>query len=136
LLKASTDIVRSIQGQMARLTQAGVSPFRALVETYLYEDHVRDGENGCPVPTLGVEAPAQSSEVVDASRRAVNTLHKLVLQALPKKVAPDSAWSIAATLVGAVQLARVMGDTKQAQAVLAAARSDLLAQYDAPGRHA
>jgi AcrR family transcriptional regulator len=132
MLQASADIETAFREHMARLTQAGVSPFRALVETYLFEDHVRDCENGCPVAALSAEAPMQAPEVVDASRRAVNRLRELVLEKLPKEVPPESAWSIAAALVGALQLARVMGNTGHAQAILAAARNDLVACYDLP----
>jgi TetR/AcrR family transcriptional regulator, transcriptional repressor for nem operon len=132
LLSASQDIADRIRHHMARLTQAGVSPFRAFVETYLYEDHIGDCENGCPVSVVSPEAPRQSPEVIDASRRAINSLRKQILEVLPKGAPPESAWSIAGSLIGALQLARVMGGAGQGRAVLDAAKHDLLTLYDAP----
>jgi TetR/AcrR family transcriptional regulator, transcriptional repressor for nem operon len=46
----------------------------------------------------------------------------------------DTAWSVCSTLIGAVQLARALGDTSQARALIAAAKRDLLERYDRSAR--
>jgi hypothetical protein len=51
-------------------------------------------------------------------------------QALSTAGTPEQAMVIASTLVGALQLARTLGDNAQGNAMLAAARSALLTQYD------
>ncbi|TXI82865.1 MAG: TetR/AcrR family transcriptional regulator [Cupriavidus sp.] len=131
--RAGTDMIASLGAQVARMVQAGVTPFRALVETYLYEDHIRDSENGCPVPALCAEAPRQRQEVGDATRRSIHELHKFVQQTLPRDVSPDAAWAIVTSLVGAVQLARAMGTGGSGRAVLASTRAELLARYEPEG---
>ena len=71
------------------------------------------------------EAP---EDVREASRRRVLGLIETVRQALPADSDPRQAAVIASSLVGTVQLARVLGD--QAGALLQAARAAILDQYD------
>jgi TetR/AcrR family transcriptional regulator, transcriptional repressor for nem operon len=128
--KAGAEIIDLLHGQIDRLGAVGASPVRALVETYLSMDHVRDCENGCPLPILCAEMPRQASEVIGASRRLIDNLHRLLLEVLPAGTEPNAAWPIASALVGAVQLARALGDGEQASIVLADTKSNLLARYD------
>ena len=109
----------------------GASPLRALVDGYLSEQHLASAESGCPVAALASEIPRQSPEVREAAARRVRSLMARVQAALPADPVPDSAAVIASLLVGALQLGRALGDNAQGKAVLAAARRDLLAQYDA-----
>jgi hypothetical protein len=44
--------------------------------------------------------------------------------------------AITSNLVGAMQLARALGDNEQGRAMLAAARQSILDQYDSEGRQA
>jgi len=121
----------AIGGEMARLSgSTGVSPFRALVESYLSALHVQDPENGCPLPSVCQEVSRQVDEVSEAARQVIRSLYKRVLQVLPKAVPRAAAWTIASTLVGGVQLARALGETAEGRAVLASTRSELLSRYD------
>ena len=121
-----------IGGQIAQLSkEAGLSPLRALVETYLSTGHVQDRENGCPLPAVCQEISHQVPEVGDAARKVIRSLHKRVLQVLPASVPRTAAWAIAGALVGAVQLSRALGETTEGRAVLASARAELLSRYDA-----
>jgi TetR/AcrR family transcriptional regulator, transcriptional repressor for nem operon len=128
--RASDNAADAIKTQAKNFQGAGFSPFRAFVESYLSASHVEDCENGCPVAALCGEMPSQAGHVADASRHIVGNLRRLVLQFLPPSVQREMAWSIASTLVGAVQLARALGDTQQGKAVIAAAKRDLLERYD------
>lgn len=119
-------IVRDMEGRMA----AGASEFRALVEAYLSDDHLADAEHGCPVAALCSEMPRQAPEVRDAAAERVQSLVKMVKRALPAGNSSEAAWVVASTLVGAVQLARVLGDKAQGKAFLNASRKSLLMQYD------
>jgi hypothetical protein len=53
-----------------------------------------------------------------------------VLRFFPRHLSRDTAWSVASTLIGAVQLARALGDTPQAKAVIAAVRRASIERYD------
>jgi AcrR family transcriptional regulator len=131
LVRAGSTSSDAIGDQMALLVKQGMSPFRALVECYLSPEHVDDSENGCPLPSVCQEASRQVAEVGEASRRVIHSLHKRVTSVLPKGTQRASAWPIASTLIGAVQLSRALGDTPEGRAVLAATKSELLARYDA-----
>jgi AcrR family transcriptional regulator len=108
----------------------GASPLRALVESYLSERHLGSAENGCPVAALASEMPRQAPEVRQAAAQRVRGLVKTVECALPRGAEDGSAKVIASQLVGALQLARSLGDNAEGRALLAASRNALLAQYD------
>lgn len=128
---AGRDLAAGIGAHIERLAAQGMGGLRALIEIYLSEDHVRDCEGGCPAPALCADMPRQAPVVLDASRGVIVSLHGLIRSVLPAGVASEAAWSIASALVGAVQLARALGDTEEGRAVLAATRDELLARYDA-----
>jgi TetR/AcrR family transcriptional repressor of nem operon len=130
-------IDRAGQESAARLTQGiavrksrGASDLRALVEAYLSDRHLDDIEAGCPVAALASEVPRQSPEVKQASAQRVHSLLAMVRHALPPDEPADSIAVIASQLVGALQLARALGDKAQGQALLKATRQSLVAQYD------
>jgi len=130
--KAGADIAQVMRDQSARLVAGGASPFRAMVEIYLSMDHVRDCENGCPVSLLSGEMFRQVPEVAEPSRRLIANLHAQVRRALPAGTPPDAAWTVASTMLGAVQLARALlgSDEGAATRVVADAKKNLLARYD------
>ncbi len=132
---------RAGQDSAARLTQGiavrksrGASDLRALVEGYLSDRHLDDIEAGCPVAALASEVPRQSPEVRDASAQRVHSLLALVRRALPPDEPADSIAAVAGQLVGALQLARALGNKAEGQALLKAARRSLLAQHDCPSQ--
>ncbi len=126
---------RMTQG-MARRRAEGASPLRALVESYLSETHLTSCEGGCPISALASEMPRQSPEVRGMSASRVQGLVEVVGRALPADAAPHVAMAVTSNLVGAIQLARALGDNAQGRAMLAAARESILAQYDSEGRQA
>jgi TetR/AcrR family transcriptional regulator, transcriptional repressor for nem operon len=110
----------------------GASPFRALIEGYLSERHLSGTENGCAVAALASEMPRQSPDVRAAAAQRVRSLVAVVERALPAGAGPGNAAAIASQMVGALQLARTLGDNAEGKALLAANRKALLAQHDAP----
>ena len=126
---------RMTQG-IARRRAEGASPLRALVEGYLSETHLTSCEGGCPISALASEMPRQSPEVREMSASRVQGLVEVVGRALPADAAPHVAMAVTSNLVGAIQLARALGDNAQGRAMLAAARESILAQYDSEGRQA
>lgn len=118
--------------RIAAQREAGVSPFRALVERYLSESHLSSPETGCPVAALGSEMPRQQDELRAASCDRVRGLVDTVKSTLPPGTPEDAALTAASTLVGALQLARTLGNNEQGKAVLAANRNTLLRMYDEP----
>ncbi|WP_439589212.1 TetR/AcrR family transcriptional regulator [Hydrogenophaga sp.] len=113
----------------------GASPFRALVEGYLSDRHLSGTENGCAVAALASEMPRQSPEVRAAAAQRVRSLIKLVEGALPAGTEAARAPAIASQMVGALQLARALGDNTEGKALLATNRNALLALFDTPSDH-
>jgi AcrR family transcriptional regulator len=124
------------QDSRRRLAQAlrdgaerGVTPFRALVEQYLSDAHLRSPQEGCPVAALACEMPRQPPEVRRAAAARSKALLAAVKATLPPGQPDDAAAAVAAQLVGAMQLARTLPPTA-ARRHLAASRRFLLDQFD------
>jgi TetR/AcrR family transcriptional repressor of nem operon len=107
----------------------GVSPLRALIEVYLSEAHTQDLDNGCPVAALGADLRRGEPELRVMAARRVQQLADVVREALGPGMPAGAALVVASTLVGAIQMARVL-DGEQRAAVLHNCRDTLIAQYD------
>ena len=74
--------------------------------------------------------PRQSPGLLASSAQRVRKLVATVERALPEGGTHEQALAITATMVGALQLARTLGAGAQGKAMLSAARSAILSQYD------
>lgn len=136
--RAGQDGAARLSQNMARRRAEGASPLRAWVEAYLSESHLTGCERGCPVAALASEIPRQSEDVREVAASRVQRLLEAVQQVLPADAGEHASAAVLSTLVGALQLARVLGDTPRGRAVLASARQAVLDQYDhegAPASH-
>lgn len=107
----------------------GASPLRALVEEYLSDRHVEALDQGCPVAALGADLARGEPALRQVAERRVLHLAGAVERTLPPGSAAGTGMVIASTLVGAVQIARVL-QAEPRTAVLRSCRDALLAQYD------
>ena len=117
---------------VAQAEAKGATRFQALVESYLSERHLRSPESGCPVAALASEMPRQGDEVRAVAAARVKSLLAYVDEALPAGHPADTASIVTSQLVGALQLARALGDNAQGRKLLAATRESLLSQFDSP----
>lgn len=135
LVEALDRAARDSGAVVTAATQAcrshGLSGFRALVESYLSDQHLSALEAGCPVAALAADMPRQAGAVRAASTERVRLLVDGVRSALPAAHRPQ-AFAVAGTLVGALQLARALGDNAEGRAALAASRQFLLESFDSP----
>jgi TetR/AcrR family transcriptional regulator, transcriptional repressor for nem operon len=121
----------AIMGRRITQRQArGKTALQALIESYLSDTHLRDVEDGCVIAALGSEMHRQPPELLASSAKCVQGLVDIVQRTLPEGGTPEQAMVIASTLVGALQLARTLGSNARGKALLAAARTALLAQYN------
>jgi TetR/AcrR family transcriptional regulator, transcriptional repressor for nem operon len=132
LERAGQDSRDRMQRTIAAGEAKGTSRFRALVEGYLSERHLKSPESGCPVAALASEMPRQPEAVRDAGAVRVKALLATVDAALPAGHPDGTAAAVAGQLVGALQLARALGDNAQGRRQLAAARRFLLDQFEPP----
>ncbi len=128
--RAGQDGAARLSQNMARRRAEGASPLRAWVEAYLSDAHLAGCERGCPVAALASEIPRQSDDVREVAASRVQRLMEAVQQVLPAQAGEHAAAAVLSTLVGALQLARALGDNPRGRAVLASARQAVLDQYD------
>lgn len=125
---AGKESAKYMARRMASLIERGASPVRALVEAYLADIHVQATEHGCPVAALCTEIPRQADDVRDVSRERITALVKMAREALPPGSPEHRAFALASSLVGAVQLARALGE--QGNDVLRETSNALIEQYE------
>src|SRR5438445_13645570 len=97
----------------------------ALVDAYLSDGHVAAPEQGCAVAAAGSEVPRQEAQVRRAASRRIKDFIGLIERQFPewgKSAAHDKAMGIAATLVGALVLARAVDDAQLSNRIRKAAR--------------
>ncbi|CAB3671917.1 hypothetical protein LMG24238_02146 [Paraburkholderia sediminicola] len=110
---------------------ASVPPEDALpsmVRAYLSKEHCEDVENGCPVSALGSEMPRQAAVVRRAATRRIKEMIDVIARQLPDWGQPgahEQALVTAATMVGAMVLARAVDDPKLSEGFLEAALKKL-----------
>ena len=125
-----------VRERMRARTDAGKSPLSALVNEYLSGAHMEALELGCPVAAVGSDMQRAEEALRDVSQSRVRGLVALVAETLPSGAPSGTAWTLAATLVGAIQLARVLGPDGGGSEVLQACRETVLMQYVRPDRKA
>jgi AcrR family transcriptional regulator len=127
---AGRDSAVTMGRRISQRQTRGQSALRAVIESYLSETHLLEVECGCVVAALGSEMHRQSPALLAPSAERVRGLIAMVQQALTAGGTPEQAMVITSTLVGTLQLARTLGANAQGKALLTAARTALLAQYD------
>jgi TetR/AcrR family transcriptional repressor of nem operon len=130
LQRAWQDSSARLQRAMATGEAKAGSPLRALVDNYLSDRHLRAADRGCPVAALASDLPRQSDAVRSAGTASVEALIAAVDATLPPDRADETAAVIAAQLVGALQIARALGDNAKGRRHLTAARSFLLDRFE------
>ncbi len=112
---------------------------QALVDTYLSDGHVAAPEQGCAVAAAGSEVPRQQAEVRRAASRRIKDFIGLIERQFPewgKSAAHDKAMGIAATLVGALVLARAVDDAQLSHRIRKAASYEYGSSHPCPARGA
>jgi TetR/AcrR family transcriptional regulator, transcriptional repressor for nem operon len=99
-----------------------------LLRAYLSEEHLKNPEIGCPVAALGSEMPRQAPEVRRAATRRIKEMIDVIARQSPDWGQPgahENALMTAATMVGALIMARAVDDSKLSDALLKAALEHL-----------
>lgn len=130
LERAGRDSRARLQRSIAAGVAKGASAFRALVESYLSERHLKSPDSGCPVAALASELPRQADAVREAAQARMASLLATVESVLQPGLPAGTSGVVAGQLVGALQLARMLGDNVEGRRHLAAARRFLLEQFE------
>ncbi len=100
----------------------------ALIDYYLSDDARRRTDAGCPLPGLSGESlrmPAAAQERFGAGIQAFRSALKRALTAMALPEPDELASSVLAELVGAMSLARALGESDSSISVLHASREQL-----------
>ena len=106
---------------------ASVPPEQALasmLRAYLSPEHMKNAEVGCPLAALGSETPRQAPELRRATTRHIKEMIDLVARQLPDWGQPgahERALVTVATMVGTLQLARVVDEPALSKSLCEAA---------------
>lgn len=116
---AVDDAVADIEQSVDRAARSAARS--AYIDKYLSQEHVENRSIGCPIAALGSELARSEGSVKQDAANAVNRV-----AALLEADKPDpSGYTRLALLVGAVTLARLIGDDTQSKSILEATAETL-----------
>ncbi len=125
---------REISDRMARAgeqAQPGVA-WKAIVKTYLSPEHCDHPECGCPLAALAPELARADKGTRVQVLGELATYKSRMLQFMPGRRTADkerSFFSIFSTMIGAIEIARMIPDPAMREKVLASARNFLLHSF-------
>lgn len=128
LLAAAADQAGAESIETLSRTVAAAKPgheLMALVDSYLSDRHMAAPEQGCAIAAAGSEVPRQQPEVRRVASRRIKDLVGFIERQFPewgRSAVHDKAMGIAATLVGALVLARAVDDAQLSSRIRKAAR--------------
>ncbi|MBR0657230.1 TetR/AcrR family transcriptional regulator [Plastoroseomonas arctica] len=113
----------ALAGSAARSDQA--ADLQAYAESYLSTRHRDAPGSGCVLATLAAEAARQDGAVRESVTAGVRRMASRIAGLLAKRRAGDeaAALGVAATMVGAMVLARAVDDPALSEQILAAGRA-------------
>lgn len=101
----------------------------AFVDYYLGEAHLKDRECGCAMTTLSPEVVRADKSLHQLYDKKMNRIADLMANGLKGKTLEEKrakAWSILSILIGALTLARAVGNKKRAEEICSSARQTVL----------
>lgn len=125
-------LAQSRRGALTEPPDATVKGLDRIVTAYLSERHRVDPGHGCLIAALGSEASRHGGELGAVFAGGARGLIAHLVRYMRGPSEPerrDQAVAVAATLVGALTLARAIGDPNEAGRVLEAARGGILAEH-------
>jgi TetR/AcrR family transcriptional repressor of nem operon len=114
--------------------EAGREPaWKAIVKTYLSEDHSSHAEKWCPMTALSSEFSHSGDEVKDRIFHELRNYKDRMVPFMPGRRTSDKEnafFTIFSTMIGAIQIARLLPEPAMREIVLANARKFLLQSFD------
>jgi TetR/AcrR family transcriptional regulator, transcriptional repressor for nem operon len=134
LIESLSEAFREIAGRLAEAaekSQPGMA-WKAIVKAYLSPEHCDHAECGCPLAALAPEL-ARADKTMNAQILGELTKYKSrMLPFMPGRRTADKErafFSIFSTMVGAIEIARILPEPAMREKVLASARDFLLRSF-------
>ena len=134
LLESLGEAFRDIAERLARAAEeapAGTA-WKALVKVYLSPDHCDHAEMGCPVAALAPELARVDEAMKPRIAEELVKYKSRVLPFMPGRRASDKErafFAIFSTMIGAIQIARLLPDLAMREKVLSNARDFLFSSF-------
>lgn len=115
-------------GRVAEQAPPGTA-WKAIVKTYLSEEHCDHADRGCPLAALGSEMARADRSMKGQIQEELKNYRARLLPFMPGRSAAEKErayLSIFSTMIGAVAIARMIPEASQRTKVLATARDFLL----------
>ncbi|MGO4451850.1 TetR/AcrR family transcriptional regulator [Phyllobacterium sp. TAF24] len=120
-------LVHAVRSARAR----GADGMEAIIHAYLRPAHVKHPELGCAIPSLVAEVGRLSIEIRERLVEIVDALVDLIASVLPKHLEKEAATersrAVLASMIGTLQLARLVTDEETSANILASGRQAALA---------
>lgn len=122
---------RSLSRSLEKWSQVAEnkSALKALLDHYLSADHRDNPGDGCLIAALAAEAPRSSPEVRKVITEGIRSMLELIESSVPgsdKKTKRANAIHTLTTMVGALIVARAVGDPALSKEILAKALKSLV----------
>lgn len=106
--------------------------WKTIVKTYLSPEHCQNPEHGCPLATLGPELARVNKRMKPKVVAELVTYRARMLPFMPGRKTADKErafFAIFSTIIGAIEIARLLPDPAIRDNVLASARDFLLRSF-------
>ncbi len=134
LLESLSEAFREMADRLveaARQSPAGMA-WKAMVKTYLSPEHCDHAECGCPLAALGPELARADKAFKPRIAEELVKYKNGMLPFMPGRRTADKErafFSIFSTMIGAIEIARVLPEPAMRRKVLASARDFLLRSF-------
>jgi len=106
--------------------------WKAIVRTYLRPEHCEHPDHGCPLATLGPELARVDKRIRPQVIAELVNYKSRLAPFMPGRRTPDKErafFAIFSTMIGAIEIARLLPDRRIQERVLASARDFLLRSF-------
>jgi TetR/AcrR family transcriptional repressor of nem operon len=134
LLESLREAFRDISGKLARAAEQShtETPWKAIVKTYLSLEYCDHAERGCPLTTLAPELARVDKRMRGQIFAELVNYKDRMLPFMPGRRHADKErafFSIFSTMIGAIEIARMLPEPAMREKVLASARDFLLHSF-------
>jgi TetR/AcrR family transcriptional repressor of nem operon len=134
LMESLRDAFREITDKLARAAEQSQSeaPWKAIVKSYLSLEYCDHAERGCPLTALAPELARVDKSIAGKVVTELVNYKNRMTQFMPGQRTADKErafFVIFSTMIGAVQIARMLPDRVVQEKVLASARDFLLRSF-------
>jgi TetR/AcrR family transcriptional repressor of nem operon len=133
LLESLREAFRDITGKLVRVAEhPSGAAWRAIVKTYLSQEYCNHPERGCPLPALAPElARADKKTRGQLFAELVNYKDQMLpfMPGVQTAEKERAFFSIFSTMIGAIEIARMLPEPAMREKVLASAREFLLNSF-------